>query len=85
MARGKELNLQKTKTFALFYIQTNSIVKKKTYDSMNVFYIYDCGLLGMTSCTLVDTHPNFGQNSCLHLQDSSALKMNAGGSSEMLV
>lgn len=85
MARGKELNLLKTKNFALPYNPTNSIIKKQSYGSMNIFYIYDHGLLGMTSCTLVDMYPNFGQNSCLHLQDSSALKMSAGGSSEMLV
>jgi hypothetical protein len=52
---------------------------------MNILYIYDHGLLGMTSCTLVDTYLHFGQNSCLQLQDSSVLKTNAGGSSEMLV
>jgi hypothetical protein len=52
---------------------------------MNIFYIYDHGLFHMASCTLVDTYLHFGQNSCLHLQDSFALKMNAGGSSEMLV
>jgi len=82
VARGKELNLLKTKNFALLYNPTTSIIKKQT---MNIFYIYDHGLLGMTSCTLVDTYLHFGQNRCLNLQDSSALKMNAGGSSEMLV
>ena len=85
MARGKELNLLKTKNSALLYNPTNSIIKEQSYGSMNIFYIYDRGLLGMTSCTLVDTYPNFGQNRDLHLQHSSALKMNAGGSSEMLV
>jgi len=85
VARGKELNLLKTKNFALLYNPTNSITKKQSYSSMNIFYIYDSGLLGMTSCNLADICPNFGQNNCLHLQHSSALKMNAGGSSEMLV
>ena len=82
MARGKELNLLRNKNFALLYNPTTAIIKKQT---MNIFYIYDHGLFGMTSCTLVDTYLHFGQNSCLHLQDPTALKMIAGGISEMLV